>query len=105
MKLGCEDNRFPHSMEFLISKEHTAMQISKGSYLVSQDSRGFLNNFDGVFGLININSLGELPFFAKSGDVRIDFVDDVTVKGMLTISLRNANDKSINLEGDFIVLK
>lgn len=105
LKLDGDDNDLTHSMEFLISKENTNEQISKGSYLISQDPIGFLKNFDGVFGFANINALGELPFFAKSGEVRIDFVDDFTVKGMLNVSLRNANGKSINIEGDFVALK
>lgn len=105
LKLVCKDNGFDDSIEFLISKENTTKQISQGSYLVSKDSRGFLRNFDGVFAFANINSLGELPFFAKSGEVRIDFADDSTVKGTVNVNLRNANGKSINLEGDFVALK
>ncbi len=105
LKLACEDNTFEHSIEFLIAKENTSNQISKGSYLVSQENRGFLNNFEGVFGFANINSLGELPFFAKSGEVHIDFADDITVVGTLNVSLQNANGKSINLTGDFVALK
>lgn len=98
LKLDNDGNSLPHSIEFLISNENTSEHVSKGSYIISQDSKG-------VFGFANINSLGELPFFAKSGEVRIDFVDDYTVKGMLNVSLRNANGNSINLEGDFVALK
>ena len=105
LKLDSEENGLPHTVEFLISQENTNKPVSKGSYLISQDPNGFLNNFDGVFGFANINSLGELPFFAKSGEVRLDFVDDFMVKGMLNVNLRNGNGKSINLEGDFVALK
>jgi len=104
LRLGSKDKNFTHSIEFIISKAKMN-QIASGSYEVSQKSRGFLKNFDGVFGFANISSLGELPFFTKSGEVRIDFVDADIVKGALNVSLQNANGKSINLEGDFVALK
>lgn len=105
LKLACEDNALEHTIEFLIAKDNTSNQISKGSYLITPENGGFIKNFDGVFGFANINALGELPFFAKSGEVRIDFADDVTVIGTLNVSLRNANGKSIKLAGDFVALK
>ena len=105
LKLGCNEESSYHSIEFLISKENMEEYISKGSYKISKQSDGLLHNFDGVFGFADIQELGELPFFAKDGEISIDYVDEQKLHGTINIALSNANGKSITLDGDFVALK
>jgi hypothetical protein len=92
-------------MEFLISKENTAGMLPTGTYEVSRNQEGLLNYFDGVFGFANIAALGESPLFAKSGKIKIDYLDDRTVRGNISIQMTNSLGKRVGINGDFIVIK
>lgn len=105
LKLDNKDSVFPHSIEFLISLENTTDIIPVGTFKVSRDHDGFLNNFEGVFGFANINVLGELPLFAQSGEIRIDHLDDTSLKGTLSIHMGNTMGKSVQINGSFIATK
>lgn len=102
LNLGNTEEELNHSMEFLIAKENRTKHISKGTYQVLRDVDGFLNYFDGVFGFANIDTLGELPFFAKSGEIRIESIDQDELVGTLRLLLKNTNGKSIRLKGNFV---
>lgn len=105
LKLDHKEPVLPHSMEFLISKENTSARLAAGTYKVSGNQDGFLNYFDGVFGFANINALGELPLFAKDGEVQIDYLDDTTVKGALNITMSNTIGKTVQIRGNFAATK
>lgn len=105
LKLDSRESVLPHSMEFLISKENTTDLLPAGTYKVSGNQEGFLNYFDGVFGFANINALGELPLFAKSGEVQIDYLDNTTVKGTLRLNMSNTIGKSVQIRGSFVATK
>ncbi len=99
------DDATRHTIQFLISKPKKLGQISKGSYQVSKKSQGLLNNFDGVFGFADIYVLGEMPFFAKSGEIKINHINDERLGGSLKFKLKNAKGQFIDLSGDFIATK
>ena len=105
LRLDNTDNVGSHSMEFLISKENTAGMLPTGTYEVSRNQEGLLNYFDGVFGFANIAALGESPLFAKSGKIKIDYLDDRTVRGNISIQMTNSLGKRVGINGDFIVIK
>lgn len=105
IKLDNREGDIPHSMEFLISQEKTADLIPVGIYKVSRKQEGFLNYFDGVFGFANINVLGELPLFAESGEIQIEYLDNTTVEGKLSILMNNTVGKSVRIKGNFIATK
>jgi len=105
LKLENNDEVLPNSIEFLIAKENAKQPLSKGTYKVSPSHEGLLNYFDGVFGFANVKALGELPLFAKSGEIRIDMLNDTNVEGSIRIQMRNAVGKSININGNFIASK
>ena len=96
---------YNHSMDFLISKKNASHKISPGTYKVTNDSDGFLNYFEGVFGYANIDESGEMPFFTSEGEIKIKYIDSKTVHGFLKIDLDNANNESIHIEGNFIAKK
>lgn len=91
-----------YTMEFLISKQNKTGQIPSGSYGIAKDDTGLLNYFDGVFGFANINSLGELPFFATNGEITIAHSDSESVLGSMNVTLKNNDGKKFVLSGDFI---
>lgn len=105
LKLDNIESALPHSMEFLISKENTTDLLPSGTYEVSLKEEGFLNYFDGVFGFANINAMGELPLFAQSGEIQIDYLDKTTVKGSLSIQMSNTIGKAVQIKGNFIAIK
>ena len=101
LKFNSSESVFSHSLEFLIAKENTEKILDKGRYDVIRNQNGLLNYFDGVFGFANINVLGELPFFAKSGKIQINHLDKNMIAGSLDIRLNNAVDQSIHIKGNF----
>lgn len=103
--LDNDNQNLNHSMQFIIANENLSGQISDGLYLVSTDFDGFLNYFDGVFGFANIETLGELPFFTKKGNIQIKYLGNNILSGTLQVRLKNANDELINLSGDFVATK
>lgn len=102
LKLDDDKSNTEHMMQFLISKENSSNEIALGTYIITKDTDGFLNYFDGVFGFANIEALGEFPLFAQNGEIKIRYLDAKTVRGYMRIDLRNANGKSIHLEGGFM---
>ncbi|MFS4492940.1 hypothetical protein [Maribacter sp. 2308TA10-17] len=101
LKLSGGEEVFYHSFEFLISREHKKEVLAPATFEITKNQSGLLNNFDGVFGFANINELGELPLFAKSGEIQIEHLDETTIKGSLDIKLNNAAGKYVHLKGDF----
>lgn len=105
LKFDNKESIASHSLEFLISRENTSGVLSTGTYEVSRNQEGLLNYFDGVFGFANINVLGESPLFAKSGKIQIDYIDNTTVKGKISIQMTNSIGKSVGVNGNFTVKK
>ncbi len=105
LKLDNKEQVLPHSMEFLISKENMTAILPTGTYKVSEKQEGFLNYFDGVFGFANINALGEVPLFAKNGEIQIDYLDNSTVKGTLNVTMSNTIGNAIQIRGNFVATK
>lgn len=102
LNLKNHENQQVHSMQFLISKENMGeQQITTGAYKVANDIDGFINCFDGVFGFANIRSFGELPFFANSGKIRIEYINQDVLKGTIVVAMNNAKNKKINIQGNF----
>lgn len=102
LKLHDGNSNDQHTMQFLISKENFSNEMPLGAYKVTKDADGFLNYFDGVFGFADIKALGEFPLFAQNGEIKIKYIDAQMARGYMLIYLRNANGKSIRLEGDFM---
>lgn len=107
LKLNLKNkNRYPlHSLEFLISKQNKENRIPIGSYGIVHNIDGFLNCFDGAFGFANINDLGEAPFFAHKGKIIINKFSNNSMRGTISVSLKNLYGKRIYVTGSFIALK
>ncbi|PCJ92842.1 MAG: hypothetical protein COA50_15020 [Flavobacteriaceae bacterium] len=104
LKLGLKNhkNHQMHSMQFLISKKtEKGQQIKTGTYKVANNIDGFINCFDGVFGFANIRSSGELPFFANSGKIKIEYISQDVLKGTIEVAMNNSERKRINIQGNF----
>lgn len=105
LSLNNLDQSEKHTMEFLISKPTSLGQISRGSYNIVKSHNSFIDNFDGVFGFADIEVLGELPYFAKSGKIQISGIDDARLSGTLKLKLKNANNKFFDINGNFVATK
>ena len=88
IKLRLTDNsgKYPNVIEFVLSKESAQDELPIGNYKVNHID-GFISHFDGVFGVANISSLGERPFFATSGVIQITHVGTKEVGGNVNMLL------------------
>ncbi len=86
-------------MELLITKQNQSSPIKKGKYGVSENIEGFLNDFNGVFGLANVRSLGEEPFFAKKGKVVITQISELGLRGYIDVILKCTKGTKIFING------
>ncbi|MCG2461587.1 hypothetical protein K8352_12575 [Flavobacteriaceae bacterium F89] len=98
------ENR-PHRMEFSISKPCKKDKISAGTYQVAKPVDGFLNYFEGVFGAADFKRMDELPFFTDRGTIEIKSLDEHTIEGSMSVTLRDPNGKKIRIRGEFDALR
>ncbi len=103
-KLKSQKESPPHSMEFSISKPCKKDKISVGTYEVIRPVNGFLNYFEGVFGAADFRRMNELPFFMDRGTIRITSLDENTIEGSMSVTLRDVNGKKIKIRGEFDAL-
>lgn len=101
LKFISNESSDQHSMDLLITKQNQSSPIRKGKYGVSEDIKGFLNDFDGVFGFANVRSLGEVPFFAKKGKVVITQITELGLRGYIDVTLKCAKGTKIFINGSF----
>jgi len=91
-----------HKMKFLISEKNPNNRIDVGVYEVANKFNGLLNYFDGVFGFADVEKLGELPFFAADGKIKIDTIDEEILKGSIAIVLEKNSGETISVSGNFV---
>ncbi len=91
-----------HSLGFLISRPGSSVELSTGTYKISMNGTGgYFPNFDGAFGFANIDSAGELPFFAMEGTIKISRRDLNNMEGSLEMTFRNENSENLKIKGKF----
>lgn len=100
LRLDSISEEIPNDIEFTISKENKLDGIPVGNYKVNPID-GFINQFNGVFGVANINSQGERPFFSTGGNIYISRIGKSGVSGNLDLSLSNGDGKTIEISGIF----
>ena len=101
LKLQDEDIRFDHSFVFYIADQKNKSAVQQGNYLISKNIDGFIKDFEGVFGVGDIDELGELPFFTKQGKITISHIEKETMAGNLQLLLSNNAGEIIEVEGKF----
>ena len=84
------------TIEFVIAQN----EMLTGFYRI-KTLNGFINGFDGVYGFADIAGANELPFFIKTGGVRIHKSYDDAIDGSLEVQFKNANGESLNIKGSF----
>ncbi|PKA98450.1 hypothetical protein B0O79_2136 [Flavobacteriaceae bacterium MAR_2009_75] len=90
-----------HSVRLVLTKADKEGGNWVGSYKVSQETLGIYTK-EGVFGFVDINELGEQPFFTEKGVVKIIRTDGSQIYGLIHFSLRNFKGKVIKVSGHFI---
>jgi hypothetical protein len=85
------------TIEFVIAQN----EMLTGYYRI-KTLNGLINGFDGVYGFADIDGLNELPFFIKTGGVRIIKNYNDAIDGSLEVQFKNANEESLNIKGSFI---
>ena len=100
LRLSSSSGEIPNDVEFIISKENKISRLPIGHYKVNPID-GFINHFDGVFGVANINSMGERPFFAANGTIHILKIESNNVAGRMNMTLSNGDGSTIKIVGKF----
>ena len=103
LKFKTKDQNQEQLMGFVIQKQANAKGLTVGEYKLTNNIKGFLNNFDGVFGYADIKSLGEKPLFAKKGKLVITQIDADNIRGYLNVRFNdNANNgNELFVKGNF----
>ncbi len=97
-----EENNIDHSFNLYIADRKNSTSVEQGNYLISENINGFINEFQGVFGVADISELGELPFFSKRGQIAISHKDQGRLTGQLQLTLSNALGEIIEVQGRFV---
>jgi len=105
LKLDSVDDTIDHHMGFVLSKRVLDTAELLGNYKVNTKSVGISNEVEGVFGFADIKILGEQPFFAEDGRLRITDMADGFLHGNLKMTLRNFEGRSIDISGNFVAKK
>ena len=96
-----EDNPGSKILDLYLAHPELTNPLTRRSFNVSEEIRGFVRDFEGVFGIADIDCLGELPFFSKKGQIEILDSEDGLLAGFLNIQLSNALGEIIQIEGNF----
>ena len=100
LRLNDTSGKIPNVVEFVLSKESKTDVLPVGNYRVNHID-GFIGHFDGVFGVANINSLGERPFFATDGTIHITQIEKNGIEGNVNMVLSNGDGRIIKISGFF----
>ena len=76
--------------------------LERGTYYITENISGFMNNFEGVFGFADIGKMGELPYFTKKGKIKISASNENNVTGRLALVLKNNLGEIVEVKGDFV---
>lgn len=93
-----------HEMEFLITKQDRSEKLATGKYKLSQNTEGFLDSFEGVFGYANIDLFSEIPFFTSEGKLVITQIGESNLRGYVDVTLKNNSGEEIVVMGNFNAL-
>ena len=106
MKLSFSDNPYhdDNSMTIYFTDPRWTGSLEKGTYYISENITGFMDNFEGVFGFADFKPLGELPYFARKGRIKIHSSDEDEIAGWLDLVLSNNEGELLEVSGKFAAL-
>jgi hypothetical protein len=95
------DNGNIKTIEFIIANALDYNDIvTTGSYEIEQLDR-LINEFNGVYGVVDIGGSDELPFFSNEGSIVIVESFANSVLGNIEVQLKNAGNESLSIKGTF----
>ena len=94
-----------HFLDFYLANTLSSISLDKGAYYVTENIESFFGEFEGVFGIADIDQFGELLFFSRQGRITIYKAEKESLTGSIQLELRNASGKLISVEGDFSALR
>ncbi len=106
MKLSFSDNPYhdDNGMTIYFTDPNWTGSLEKGTYYISENISGFMDNFEGVFGFADFKPLGELPYFARKGRIRILESDKDEIAGWVELILSNNEGEMLEVSGNFAAL-
>ncbi|CAZ95949.1 MULTISPECIES: hypothetical protein [Zobellia] len=74
-------------------------------YTVRPNAESFLQDFKGVFGFVNVDDLGEKPFFAYNGTFTVNEYNGLSMSGDIHIQFQNFEGQIIQVKRKFTAVK
>ena len=100
-----ESKAIEHALDFYIADQKYNNGVELGDYRISENVEGFFKEFQGVFGVADIDQFGELPYFTEAGLITINKIQQETLAGHLQLVLSNNKGETIQVEGKFVAPK
>lgn len=94
------DTERKNSLELVLRSKYKIQGDEEEIYKINHID-GFLDGFEGVFGVYTHDDFGEMPFFANKGFVRIESLNENNVQGYLDLTLKNNNGRTIRISDSF----
>ncbi|SIS37437.1 hypothetical protein SAMN05421766_101115 [Zobellia uliginosa] len=92
-------------MGILVSMSSTDTTNLLKKYTVRPNADSFLQDFKGVFGFVNIDDLGEKPFFAYNGTFTISEYNGLSMSGDIHIQFQNFEGQTVQVKRKFTAVK
>ena len=104
LELLIQEDGEPYTISLFISGVSQSAERFHKKYTVAP-IEGFLSDFSGIFGVVNIDSLGEKPFFSKTGNIELVAMANDRLKANLNMQFSNEKGKTITIYGEFNTIK
>lgn len=102
LQLRIQEDEEPYAVELFITCDSSA--ISNKNYIVKPID-GFLNEVNGIFGVVTMDALGEQPFFSKTGNIKLAALSDNKLKANMNMQFLNERGQSITVYGEFETIR
>lgn len=89
------------ALGFYIAQQNRTKKITEGSYAISAQAKSFLRDFNGAFGFVSHQKLGNEPFYTEKGKVEIYNVEENSIRGVIKATLKTNKGKIIYISGEF----
>ena len=102
LQLLIQEDEQPYAVELFITSDSNA--VSNRNYIVKPID-GFLNDVNGIFGVVTMDALGEQPFFSKTGNIKLVAMGTNKLKANMNMRFSNEKGESITVYGEFETIK
>ncbi len=100
LELRIQEEVQPYTISLFITGDSKFADRCNENYIVAPID-GFLNDFKGIFGVVNMDVISEKPFFSEAGNIELVSMNDNTIKANLNMQFTNEKGKTMAVYGEF----